>query len=157
MDFVQTGLAHKGSVRRDFVRRGCIHKWTVDSESAPQHPLDYQLDWQEQHTVAGNSDKERPAFVDNFGTGSTELAPRVVGNHTVAELHTEPGDQAALGKKVGIGTYLASEDQFESGAQPGTENWVELGSDHHLSAWFSRPRRMSLKGWRLGHLAGRLP
>jgi len=81
---------------------------------------------QEQHTVAGNSDKERPAFVDNFGTGPTELAPGVGGNHTVAELHTEPRDQAALGKKVGIGTHLASEDQFESGAQPGTENWVEL-------------------------------
>lgn len=27
---------------------------------------------------------------------------------------------------MGIGAHLPSEDQFETGAQPGTENWVEL-------------------------------
>ncbi|MCY6524769.1 hypothetical protein, partial [Actinobacillus pleuropneumoniae] len=53
--------------------------------------------------------------------------PGVAGNHTVAELHTEPGDQAVLGKKVGIATHLASEDQFESGAQKDVLEKVELG------------------------------
>lgn len=58
MDLFQTGLAHKGSVRRDSVHRGCSHKQMVDSGSAPQQPIDYQLDSQEKHIVAGNSDKE---------------------------------------------------------------------------------------------------
>ena len=63
MDFVRTVQAHKGSIRRDSVHRGsvhrgCNHKRSVDSESTPQHPIDYQLDSQEQHTVAGNSGKE---------------------------------------------------------------------------------------------------
>ena len=62
MDFVQMGLAHKGYAHRDFAHRGSVHKdffhkQTVDPGSAPQHPIDLQLDLQVQNTVADNSDR----------------------------------------------------------------------------------------------------
>jgi len=67
-----------------------------------------------------------------------------------AKLHTEPGDQAALGKKVGIGTHLAFVDQFESGAQPGTENRVELERQPPFECLVEQAQRDVLEGMEFG-------
>jgi len=73
MGFVRTDSAPQGFDRRDFVCR--------DPGSATQHSIDYQTVWQEQHTVAGNSDKDLPAVVDNFDMGQTEFALGVASDH----------------------------------------------------------------------------
>jgi len=98
----------------------------VDPGFAPQHPIDYQLDLQEQHTVAGNSDKDLPAVVDNFDMGKIEFALGIAGNHKVVGLQTAPEKQVVFDRLVGIEIQPASEDRIGFGAQPGAENWVEL-------------------------------
>lgn len=102
----------------------------VDSGFAPQRPIGYHTDLQEEHLVVGNFDKGWPATVDNFDTGQIDFSPGVSGIYTVAGLHIEPGNQAAFDKKVGMDTHLAAGDQFDFGAG----NRVEL-EKQEPSAW----------------------
>ena len=94
--------------------------------SAPQYSIDYQLGPQEQHTVAGNSGKDLPTVVDNFGTSQIGFALGITGNHKAAGLQTEPGSQVVFDKQVEIEIQPAFEDWIGSRAQTGAENRVEL-------------------------------
>ena len=97
----------------------------ADPGFSPQHPIDYQLDLQEQHTVVGNSDKDSPAFVDNFDMGQTKVALEVVDNRIVVGLQIELETQAEFDKMFGIELQLAFEDQMDFGVPLGAEGRVE--------------------------------
>jgi len=76
--------------------------------------------------VAGNSGKDSPAVVDNFGMGQIGFVLRIAENHKTAGLQTEPRGQTAFDKQVKIGIQPEFEDRIGSRAQTGAENRVEL-------------------------------
>lgn len=95
--------------------------------------------------VADSSDREQPAF-DNSGMVLFELAPGVVGIHTVAGRHTEPGGQAALGRKVEMEKHLA----FEDGAQSETKNRFEIEVQPPFGCPVEQSQNNFLEEWELG-------
>lgn len=136
IDFVRMDQVQKDLVRRDSVHKDYIHNRTIDSVSAPQCPIGYHTDLQEQHLVAGNFDKQRPATVDNFDKGKIEFAPGVAGIHMVVGLHTECGaeNQVELEKQ---GPFSCPVEQTQKDVlgktEVGPSSWkvalVELGMD----------------------------